>query len=442
MPKNILFILSDQHRHDAVSMFNPDVISPALEQMASEGTCFTNCHCSSQPCVPSRASLLTGLYPEVHGLWDNDHILPESMLTWPQHLSENGYQTIAVGRTHNINKGFDRNITVPAVNSYPMNNHDLKLQVHWREDAFIHPSEAAFEDYYETRITKTAIDFLQQLKRTEAPFALYVGFCAPHTPLTPPAELWDLYHEESFSMGDEALPPDDLQQWSNGGKMINVTEERHRRILHGYYAAVSTIDRCIGMLKRALGELGLADDTLLVYTSDHGEQLGHRRLYGKGYGYDPSLKVPLLMSCPGTVPEDNLNRMMLEHIDLVPTMLEAIGVPPMPSSGRSFWQSLTAGGGLHRDWIYSSWDKGQIFKDEKYKWICRKDHKGGILDEIYDISETPREQYEVSDKEIRENVKSSFTERYHKFSMEHFRSNIKDFSPQSTQPPLRPFLST
>lgn len=208
--KNLVYVLSDQHRYDGWSRYRPELVTPGMERLAGAGAFFSHCCCTSQPCVPSRACLLSGRYAEVHGLWDNASVLPPSLPTWPEHFSREGFQTVAVGRTHHIDRGFDHVIRVPSGQSYPQNCHDRVMQCHWDPDARIEPSSAAFEDFYEARITQTAIAFLEEMARSDQRFALHVGFLAPHPALSPPREFWDLYEGVEFPLPPQQMPDEDL----------------------------------------------------------------------------------------------------------------------------------------------------------------------------------------------------------------------------------------
>jgi choline-sulfatase len=443
MPRNLIYVLSDQHRFDGWSRCNPQVKTPSLERLASRGACFKNCYCNAQACVPSRASIMTGLYPEVHGLWDNQKVLASAQKTWAAHFSSHGCQTVAVGRTHHIDAGFDSVVRVPSGMSYPRNCHDPELQVHWRQDAMIQPSEVSFDDYYEAGITRTAIDFLEEMARSEKPFILYVGFLAPHAALTPPKEFWDLYEDIEFDLDEQVPPPADLQTNPMVKDMMAVSPEQHQRIARGYYAQVSMIDRCIGMLLDALEESGLSEETLFLYTSDHGEQLGHRGLYSKCYGYDSSVHVPLFLSCPGTIPEGRENDSLVEHIDLTALMCDALGVERMKCSGRSFWDVCTGNADQGpRDTVYSAWSRAQCFRNSDYKWIHRLAENGEMVDEVYDLQADPAEQHNIAASQAGRMAMASFLPELQNLSLRHFRTQVADLFPEAVQPPLIPFFTT
>ncbi len=444
MAKNLIYILSDQHRADAWSRYNPEISTPSLERLAAEGASFSNCCCQSQPCVPARASILTGQYSEVHGLWNNQVVLPDCLPTWPRHLSRHGFQTVAVGRTHHIDNGFDNLVRVPSGSSYPHNNHEYDLQVHFDEETFIGSSQAADEDYYESKITETAIDFLKEMSRSDMPFALYVGYLAPHTPYTPPEPYWSMYADKSFHKNGQELPPEFQQQRELIKKMMSVSDEHHERIVRGYYAMVSLLDNCIGRLLDAVDDLNLSEETLVIYTSDHGEQLGHRQLYSKCFGYDAALKVPLFIRQPGTIKGGTEIDAVTEHVDLLPTIFDALEVPPMPTVGSSVWDACCGSSLPHRDIAYCSFGLAQVLRSKEWKWIHSISENDGndTFDEVYDLVNDPDEQHNIVDTDRGREIIAKASLYLQKLSMTHFRTRVQDNHPEAVQPPLIPFFTT
>jgi arylsulfatase A-like enzyme len=460
MPKNLVFVLSDQHRWDASRLHDDRVHTPNLERLARESTYFSQTFCQAQACVPSRTCLMTGQYAETHGVWNNQVKMAPTQATWPDHLRKLGYQTVAVGRTHEIDLGFGHVIRVPSADSYPINCHDPKLQKFWSADAYIGPSPVPFEQYYETRITNTAIEFLHEMKRGEEPFALYVGYLTPHAAFTPPANFWNMYKGDEFPRGDQTPPPADVMDLELVKEFQHITEERHQQIARGYYAQVSTTDACVGMLMDELDRLGLSEDTLFVYTSDHGEALGHRMLYSKRYGYDSSIRVPLFMRCPGTVKSDVQADHLVEHVDLASTICEALGVEPMRSAGKSFWSLCTQEdvAEQHRDYVYSAiamddlngnlnnplvrsaLGNGQVCRDQRWKWIHRVTPNGSY-DEVYNLEIDPSEQNNLVDTQVGQEVKLKFLQQLQDKSIRDFRTQVLDFYPDAKQSRLIPFFT-
>jgi choline-sulfatase len=439
MPKNLIFILSDQHRWDVIGTENHQVKTPNLNRMAQKGIQFDQCFCSTQPCVPSRASILTGRYHEEHGMKGNGTVLGRYEKTWAQHLSENGYQTVAVGRTHDIDKGFHNVIRVPSGDSYPINCHDPKLQLHWRKDAYIGPSPAPFEEYYETKITKTALEFLREMKRGEEPFALYIGYLQPHAAFTPPEPYWSMYQDLKVDLPTDSPPPEDMLDKVKhyAGE---VDEEKYQQIVRGYYAMVSSMDACIGMVLDEVEKMGIAEDTLVVYTSDHGEMLGNKGLHSKGYGYDPSFRVPLLAMCPGTIPEQTRSSALVEQVDLANTIMDALGLERMPTKSKSVWHVMNGSQDNHREWIYSTLGNGFVCRSDQYKWIHRV-IKNESIDEIYDISHDPRENQNIAADAEGYQAMIDFYPKVINHMVQNFRRPITDFDPEAIQPRLLPFFT-
>jgi arylsulfatase A-like enzyme len=461
MPQNVVFVLSDQHRWDASSLHDARIHTPNLEKLAEESTYFSHTFCQAQACVPSRSCIMSGMYAETHGVWNNQVKMAPTQTTWPDHLRKQGYQTVAVGRTHEIDHGFSHVIRVPSGSSYPINCHDPKLQRFWGADPYIGPSPAPFEDYYEARITKTAIEFLREMKRGEEPFALYVGYLTPHAALTPPEHFWNLYKGDEFPRGEQMQPPEDLLNLSLVKEMQEISEEQHQKIARGYYAQVSTTDACVGMLMEELDRLGLSDNTLFIYTSDHGEALGHRLLYSKRYGYDSSVRVPLFMRCPGTVNTDVRSDQLIEHVDLASTICEALDVEPMRSSGKSFWSLCREESGEshpHRDMVYSaiamddlngnldnplersSLGNGQVCRDKRWKWI-RRVTEYGSSDEVYDLETDPGEQHNISTSPQGKEIIYQFLQKLQDKTIRDFRTQVLDFYPDAKQSRLIPYFT-
>ena len=432
----MIFVLSDQHRWDAVGSKNPDIKTPHLDKLAGQGVSCENFFCSTQPCVPARATILTGRYHEEHGMGGNGTILGRYEKTWAGHLSEHGYQTVAVGRTQHIDKGFDHVIRVPSGESYPMNCHDPRMQQQWRTDAYIGPSDAPFDEYYEAKITKTAIDFLREMNRSEKPFALYVGFLQPHAAYTPPEPFWSMYKDLEVDVSDLGIASSPFY----AVEKFECDDERKKNIVRGYYAMIACMDACVGMLMDEMEALGLAEDTLLVYTSDHGEMLGEKGLYGKGFGYEPSIRVPFIASCKGAIPANTQSLAMMSQVDIANTLCEALGVELMDGYGKSAWSNLTGKSKVHADWIYSTLGGGQVVRTEKYKWIhLAKD--GVSFDELYNLLEDPTELHNLADTPVGRDVLFELYPKLLDHINAHFRRPITDFDPDAVQPELIPFFT-
>jgi len=433
--KNVIFILSDQHRFDALGGLNPTVKTPNLDRIARQGMTFQNSYVVTQPCVPSRASILTGKYNEQHGMTEsNTTVLSRHEKTWAGQLSENGCQTVAIGRTHGIDNGFRSVVLVPNGNSYPA---DRELQLVIFENAYIGPSEASFDDYYETRVTKTAVEFLREAAKGGKPFALHVGYLAPHAPLTPPEPYWSMYKDLDVDLPYDTPVPLNPSRFAN----VPMTKERYRNIVRGYYAMISTIDACIGMIMDECERLGIAEETLILYTSDHGDMLGNKGVYSKSYGYDPSIRVPLMAMCPGTIPAGVKMESLTENIDLAPTITEAMGLPPMQCPGKSLWGLMTGEkeDDFHRPYIYSLLNAGFVYRTSWYKWIHRF-VRGENVDEVFDMLADPHENNDLSQtEEGRAFIAESYPTLVNHLVFKTKRI-VTDYEPDALQGPPSPYF--
>lgn len=391
---NLLFILCDQMRFDAWSRWKPWLHTPNLDRLAQEGVCFDHAYCTAQACVPSRASLLTGRYAELHRSWQNQDRLAPPERTWAQVLEEQGYNCVAVGRTHHIDRGFET-VRVPYGNSFPMIDYGNVHEVPWGERGIIETSPAALEDFYETRVADTAARLMEDLQRNK-PFALYTGFIIPHPPFVLPEPFASMYDPADMPWDSEQNPEPQLLGGHKRYCPPAFDEHRQRLAMAYYFGMVSLLDHCVGVLLDALDQLQLQNNTLTVFTSDHGEQLGHRGLWNKCFAYDPSIRVPLLMRWPEQIPAGQVSSAMVELADVGPTLLEAMGQPELThAGGRSFWEVARGVSEQHRDWIYSSHSQGRaaIYRDPQWKfgdWLLDNNQR---LVELYDLTQDPGEQH-------------------------------------------------
>ena len=436
---NLLFILSDQHRYNVWGKYNSIVQTPNLDRLAEQGITFHHDYTVAQPCAPARASLLTGRYAELHRVWGNDECLPAIETTWADVLHRFGYHTLAVGRTHNIHQGFEL-VRVPYGNSFPMLDYSDVHQIPWGPQGFISPSPVAVKDYYETKVARTAVELLEDVSRNQ-PFAMYVGFQIPHPPFVIPEPFNSMYRPEDMILEPNGQPPDS----ENIARMVDrefgrhLTEGAQRRMQAVYYGMVSLLDESVGIILDGLHRLGLEENTLVVYTSDHGEQMGHRGLWNKGFGYDPSFRVPLLMSRPGTVPAGIDCGAMVESVDLFPTILDALDIPEAPRptgrSGRSFWHLALSGEERpHRGWVYGSVSNGmgRIYRDSNWK-LWYEIEKNLTIAELYNLADDPHELRNVFDDETCRETRDGLLRKLLDFSITGLHETASVLYPEGKQ---------
>ncbi len=314
-PSNLLVIWSDQHQARALSCAgHPTVRTPHLDALASRGTRFTNAYTPSPICVPARAAFATGRYAHDIRLWDNAMPYLGTPRGWGHALQDLGVRVESVGKLHyrdvQDDTGFDRQVI-------PMHVHEGVGMV-WgairREDEriyykntrmmgdYVGPGESSYTKY-DGAVTQRACEWLAEAASSDEPWCLYVGLVAPHHPLVVAPEFFDRYPLDK-------LPPDKLHPrdgyiphpWIAKTMSAMVGEDgwtgetERRTAIAAYYGLVSWMDYNVGRIVTALQAHGLYDNTTIIYSSDHGENLGVRGLWGKFNMYEESASVPLIVA--------------------------------------------------------------------------------------------------------------------------------------------------
>ncbi|MDA2928976.1 sulfatase-like hydrolase/transferase [Acidobacteria bacterium AH-259-O06] len=362
---NVLFILTDQFRYDALAANgNANVHTPELDRLAKKGIRFENYYCAQAVCTPSRATLLTGRYPHSHGLQDNVYDiksafdLPQYKLrpNFPELLKQAGYRTGYIGKWHLGDENPDFFDYWKGFNS---------LLPHWLGK----PHESAYRPDVNT---ESALKFLAE-NRSRA-FLLFVSYYPPHTPFTAPKRFHQYYE----------------------GKQLEPME---------YYAAVSNIDWNVGRLIDQLDKLALDRQTLVIFTTEHGETFGQRPgSRHKRVSYDESARIPLLMSFLGRLPEGVVWRSGVSSVDLMPTILEVAGLEtPGEVEGKSLYQRLLRGEDEWGDPIViqnitqASFDASEAIeraiRTERWKLILKQIVKRPQerVNELYNMKDDPSE---------------------------------------------------
>ncbi len=386
---NILVLYTDQQRWDALGAAgNPEILTPNLDRLAASGTRFSHHFVQNPVCMPSRASFLSGRYPATLGITHMGVPLPEDVRLLPHYLSVFGYRSANIGKLHALphanrdhrvphpRYGFDHleisDEPGPYEDAYrawvrhkaPEHLDRISLGLPpmtstWQaamgiDDGIVHPEDRlpkrAVPFPAPAELTHTAFVAEQTrafIERQDAqPWLCIAGFYSPHSPWVVPQASLDLYDPASITLPSEAVrtarvPFSQRTEAADAG----ATDDELRSVIHGYYAMVSEVDHHVGQILDLLDERGLADSTMVVFTSDHGEWLGRYGRYGKGHpGDDTVTRVPLIVRNPTAmghaVPVVDT---IVEAVDVLPTILEsaAIQVPPtLP--GRSL-QALIRG---------------------------------------------------------------------------------------------------
>ena len=412
---NIIFILTDDQGAWALGASgNREIVTPQLDGLAASGIRCENFFCASPVCSPARASILTGRIPSQHGVHDwlrrgnlannppatgDGDVAIEYLRGQPAYteiLAEHGYSVGLAGKWHlgdslTPQKGHSYWHVIPYGGSNYYN-------APWIEDGIVRHDPGYLTD----AITGHAMQFLELHKDQPKPFYLGVHYTAPHSPWDAdqhPAELRQLYEDCPF----ESIP--DLAEahpWQ-----INSAPRgrgaRRRELLTGYYAAISGVDRGVGQILAWLEQHGLRENTLVIFTSDNGMNLGQHGLWGKGNAtfpqnmYDSSVKVPFLISQPGTVPAGVVNSDLLSHYDLFPTLLDALALPNPEAGrlpGRSFAPMLRglALGERSPLVVYDEYGPVRMIRGQRWKYVHRYPYGPH---EFYDLRDDPGEAHNL-----------------------------------------------
>lgn len=404
---NFVFILTDQQRRDSLGCYgNPVIRTPNLDRLAGEGVVFENSFTANVVCMPSRASLLTGRYPRAHRLIINGMPLSSDEITLPQVLSDDGYRTAAVGKIHlSPHKEPRTSYRSPEGPEWHAENRpmpmpyygfqqtqlalghpddwtdyyrelksiDPELPALWKPERALRPLTGAPSSWKSampeahhssTWVADKAIERLEESAVRDDPFFLFVGFPDPHFPYCPPAPWCDRYDPEAVPMPrrrrDEAegKPEDYQERLRKFAKSLpyhpmDIPDAHVREIIAHTYGMVSLLDKNVGRIMAALDRLDLTEETVVVFTSDHGEHLGDHWLIYKCAPYDELIRLPMIWRWPGRFPPGSRIPGLFSHVDVMPTMLELTGISnPRGVQGQSFVPALCGQEVQGRPWVF------------------------------------------------------------------------------------------
>lgn len=369
---NILFIMTDQHRWDCLGANGNSVIqTPHLDALAKDGANFTHFFVQAPVCVPSRASFFTGRYPHSHRNRVNYTPLDRNEVLMQARLRQAGYTTAAVGKLHYHppteaearRTGFDHVELHDAVQ--PLDRHSAYIA--WRKTrdpqrAIYHRSlakdvpqgqnpfrQAIDESYTETTwVGERTRHYIKRLAAEGKPFFLFSSFWKPHSPFEVPQPFDALYNDHQFEL-PKPVQLADIQRLPlplrllilRGRPSYQMDRQSLQWIYRSYYGAITHIDREIGRMRQALEEAGVADNTIIVFSSDHGDQLLEHGLMGKNCFFEASIRVPLIVWFPQRVRPRQYDE-LVESVDVLPTVFELAGLPePYENQGLSLVPLIT-----------------------------------------------------------------------------------------------------
>lgn len=432
---NILFIFTDQHRGDTLgSVGHPVIKTPNLDKLAKEGVVFRRCYTNSPLCVPARSTLASGLYVNQHGAWDNDAPADRNGPSHIRNIREAGYLTALIGKTHllNLHPGHVRDMEnelhdwgyeyameiTSTVNDGRLKNAwtdhlaekglDEKyyesirdfIRLNWsfqRKPWEDPPAPIPTEDHVDNFVGQKAVEWIKNYN-DDRPFYLQVCFPGPHPPFNSAPEYRALYKPEEMPIGILQLPgkPYPLYtnfviRWSNLSEM---TAEQMQLMRTFYYAKITMIDERIGDITRALEEKGMLDNTWIIYSTDHGENLGDHRLNQKIVFFESAVHIPLIIRPPGGV-EGWQTHALTDLLDVTATFLEIADAKSLINcEGISLLSKIKAGPSgpeaqKGKDVIFSEVLGHSMVFDGRYKLAANV--RNSELVELIDLKEDPQE---------------------------------------------------
>lgn len=441
---NVLFIMSDQHRFDYLGCADAAFLNtPNLDRLAGSGLRFTTCITNAPVCAPARIGLAAGLQPTRLGSLGNESFLPASTRTYYQRLRDAGYRVGCVGKLdlakpdrYNGRDGdrpclFAWGFTHPmecegkmhaGSSPEPLGPYGLYLQrkglyetfhkdyrarakTGWVKNAS-HDSLLPTEDFEDSYVGRNAAQWIENIP-DDFPWHLFVSFVGPHDPFDPPAEFAERYRDVEVP---QAVPAetDGKPRWLRR-RVLDIEPPEVAVTRRQYCGAVELIDHQIGQILSALEKRGMADNTYVIYSSDHGEMLGDLGIYKKSVAYEPALRVPLLIAGPGI--ESGVSDALVELIDLNPTICELAGLPPQENIDAISVVPLLRGTATeHRTETISALHNFRCIRTERFKFIDNYND----VHELYDLVEDPHELRNIAaDKpDVVKDLRGRMNERF------------------------------
>ncbi|MCG8542901.1 MAG: sulfatase-like hydrolase/transferase, partial [Alphaproteobacteria bacterium] len=340
--RNVLYIMSDQHQQKATGCYShPFVKTPNIDRLAARGTRFSAAYTDSPICVPARAALATGRPVHETKYWDNAHAYEGRIKSWHHMLQESGLGATSIGKLHFRSKE-DPTGFVEQIN--PMHIVDgvgdirscVKRPMappfkNSKTATLIGPGESPYTNY-DREIAQQSCGWLRaQADRPNGkPWVLFCSFVCPHPPHIAPPEYYEMYPTDTIPTPKLSAPDAPVHPWIhlqylNRNHDDFLDDDSRRVLMASYYGCISFLDTNVGMVLDCLDECGLRDDTIVIYTTDHGENLGTRRLWGKSNMYEEANAVPMIVSGPD-VPAGKVSATATTLADIAPTVLDAVGL--------------------------------------------------------------------------------------------------------------------
>lgn len=414
---NILLITSDEHNPKIMGCVgHPQIKTPGIDRLASEGLLFTKAYCVVPVSAPTRQSMMTGLYAQEHGQIENNYAFDTRNKTWGNYFKQADYTTACIGKMHtndeNSNHGFDfRYSSAQAKKQAWKNGGGATNAVTDSIDKITFDSQpdkrltakvlAGQNRHQDGAVLDAALQYLNENRNNK--FFLHVSFLMPHYTFFAPKDFYYMYNPQNIQL--PKYNPDDLdddilaKKTGIDNKWNLFTYEQKKLSLARYYASLSWMDYNVNQILNTLDSLGLAKHTLVIYTSDHGDMAAEKGLWLKNLMFDASARVPLIMRMPGVLPAGTTSDELISHIDYFPTFAGLTGAEdciPEGISGKNL-SKVILNKAKGRDYLFSfqgipggSGSRMSMVRSKDWKFILYNREKGNNK-VLYDMKNDPDE---------------------------------------------------
>ena len=393
--QNILFISIDDFRPKISSYGETKMITPNIDKLASEGLQFNNAYTNIAVCGASRASIMTGIRPSekrfndfsTRASVDTPNAIPLNRI-----FKENGYETISYGKIYHhkddfqeywtekdggqIQSDFQDPISIARIENAERGEYGKK------QPTFEYPDVDDYA-YNDGKITKRAINKLKALKSKNKPFFMAIGYVSPHLPFIQPKKYWDMYDHDAIKLADNSFQPKNspdiaIEAQHNSAEMrknyLDIPENGKlddslaRNLIHGYYASVTYMDALIGELIKALDDLGLRENTTIVFWSDNGYFLGEHGFWCKHSTFEEAVKIPFIISSPNHI-KNKTTASFTELVDVYPTLCEIANIKaPTYLQGESLIPVLENPSTILKTEVYTRYKQGEAVIDKDFSY--------------------------------------------------------------------------
>lgn len=436
--QNILFISIDDFRPKISSYGETKMITPNIDKLASEGLQFNNAYTNIAVCGASRASIMTGIRPSekrfndfsTRASVDTPNAIPLNRI-----FKENGYETISYGKIYHhkddfqeywtekdggqIQSDFQDPISIARIENAERGEYGKK------QPTFEYPDVDDYA-YNDGKITKKAINKLKALKSKNRPFFMAIGYVSPHLPFIQPKKYWDMYDHDAIKLADNSFQPKNspdiaIEAQHNSAEMrknyLDIPEHGKlddslaRNLIHGYYASVTYMDALIGELIKALDDLGLRENTTIVFWSDHGYFLGEHGFWCKHSTFEEAVKIPFIISSPNHI-KNKTTASFTELVDVYPTLCEIANIKaPSYLQGESLIPVLKNPSTILKTEVYTRYKQGEAVIDKDFSYTEFYEGEKYLGNMLYDNLNDYKQNTDISKLPSNKSVVKKYKEK-------------------------------